>query len=317
MPVSYILDFSMRKLSNKIIVHSILLLLTLTAIEYYAKHIDTFNLNNYVQAYNELFNGRRKDNIIIGASHAAQGINPKYIPPGNFYNFALDGAGPSFILSWYKNLFLKHNQAPKVILYEVDWFMFIPKHLTRRIEHDSRYFPNAVTASLLSDSNIDKTSLLQNKWLVSSSGMILRKVLKLPNTQADESSRYNGFVAFSFNSSMDKIDPSAYVGFDDSKMQVFIELIKLIKEHKSQLILVQAPEYIPGWGSINVINQNLIIENIANKYQIPFLNYNGDRVSEINYNKDLFADPGHLNKEGSTRFSKLLGNNIETLLTKQ
>ncbi|MBJ6723168.1 SGNH/GDSL hydrolase family protein [Geomesophilobacter sediminis] len=303
----------MKSILSKIAVHLFLLLVTLVVIERYARYIDTFSLNNYEQAYGKLFKGPKVKNIIIGSSHAAQGINPKYLSP-EFYNFALDGAGSTFFLKWYENFFLKYQGPPSIVVYEVDWFMFLPKHLTRRIEDDSRYYPNAVLAALLSRGEADRVSLLRNKYLILNSGILFRKVIRLRNMEADQNTRCNGFVAFAHDGSLKPIDPQAFTGFDDSKVRAFKSLIRKMQSGNTRVILVQAPEYVPSWGPVAAPRHNKLLEEIAAQCRVPFLNYNGGLISGINFDRSMFADPGHLNRDGSTRYSKQLNKDMAAVL---
>jgi hypothetical protein len=299
----------MLKLSAKILIHIALILLTLCFIEYYLVKVNPYKYYKY--SYDEMFNSTVRNNIIIGASHAVHGINPKYITFDNFYNFALDGANPSFTLMWYKSLLLKHKK-PNLIIYEVNWFMFDSSWLWRRIEQDSRYLPISIVFELLLNTNINKIKLLKNYLFVLDGGDLYNKIIN-PIGIVDYNTSYNGFIALNYNKlAYNKL----YCNYDSSQLNDFVALIQLIKKNKSKLILVQAPEYIPDSDSSDRLNQNRLLEDIANTYQIPFINYNGDRVSEINYNKNLYADWGHLNKEGSVQFSKLLDNNLSTFLFK-
>jgi len=297
------------RLSFKLLIHIVLLLLTLSCIECYLIKVDPYKYYKY--SYDELFNSINTNSIIIGASHATHGINPKYITFDNFYNFALNGANPSFTLLWYKNLLSKHKK-PKLIVYEVNWFMFDSNWLWRRLEQDSRYLPNSTVIELLSNKNINKLRLLKNYFFVSEGGDLYKRIVN-HNGIADYSTAYNGFIALNYS----KLKPEKIkYKYDSSQLNDFISLIQMIKENKTELIFVQAPEYIADRDSSDILNQNILLQDIANTFQIPFLNYNGDRASKLNYNDKLYADWGHLSKEGSMQFSKLLNNDLKTFLLK-
>ena len=96
----------------------------------------------YYGQYYELYEHYYEaDVIFLGTSHATHGINPQFVekknPNYSFFNFAINGAPPSYYLSWYD---LMKNEAkyptPKVIVYAVDWFMFDSEWLWRRFEND-------------------------------------------------------------------------------------------------------------------------------------------------------------------------------------
>ena len=94
--------------------------------------------------YHEVFHPEVKANLIIlGASHTAHGINPKYLEANHFkvFNFSMDGAGPSFNLKWYEKIFQRYYPKPLYVIYGVHWGMFDENLFQRRFEQDSRYFP--------------------------------------------------------------------------------------------------------------------------------------------------------------------------------
>ncbi|MBQ4353426.1 MAG: hypothetical protein IJC71_00890 [Clostridia bacterium] len=98
---------------------------------------------HYYGQYYELFNNvYNADTLFIGTSHAAHGINPKYFeedyPDRSFFNFALNGAVPSYYLEWYHILKDEAQYPiPDTVIYCVDWFMCDTNWLWRRITFDS------------------------------------------------------------------------------------------------------------------------------------------------------------------------------------
>jgi hypothetical protein len=63
---------------------------------------------HYPLQYDEVFHPKVKaDLVILGASQATHGINPRYLESEHLkvFNFALDGAPPSFYLKWYNQIF--------------------------------------------------------------------------------------------------------------------------------------------------------------------------------------------------------------------
>jgi len=304
----FTLNSEIKTLLLKMAIHVILLVVTIAVIEHYIRIADNDEMK---YSYEAMFSGSKANSIIIGASHATVGINPKYISIDKFYNFAMYGANPSFTLIWYKDIFRKHHNKPKIIVYEVNWFMFDSEWLWRRIDRDALYLPTPVILDLLADKNIaiiDKIRILKSNLILEGG------ILKPPTVSTNDTSKYNGFVPKRLKKF--KEYETFKCAYDEKQVADFISLIRLILEDKSLLIFVQAPEYFPGRESICMQNQNELIKGIAETYQVPFFNYNGERVSAINYNKNLYADWGHLNLDGSTRFSKLLAKDFQALPTR-
>jgi hypothetical protein len=78
---------------------------------------------------------------------------------------------------------------------------------------------------------------------------------------------------------------------------------------------VEAPELIMECNSTNLYN-SAIIKKIATERNVIFLNYNQDLISNINHNKELYYDFGHLNQEGSTIFTTKLASDINAIIAK-
>jgi hypothetical protein len=118
-----------------------ILLLILIALDFWMDR----ELNpHYALQYREVFDPKVKANVIIlGASHATHGINPKYLEDDRLrvYNFSLNGASPSFNLKWYKKIFQPRYPPPQYVIYGVHWGMFDEGLLQRKIEQDSKYYP--------------------------------------------------------------------------------------------------------------------------------------------------------------------------------
>lgn len=106
------------------------------------------------------------------------------------------------------------------------------------------------------------------------------------------------------------------VGYNnnESEWTAFTELLNKFQADGIKLIFVQAPEYISGRTTDDFDRNNERITQIANEYEITFLNYNDELISDINNDYTNFSDWGHLNQKGSAAFSKVLANDIKSLL---
>ena len=66
--------------------------------QFYQKYKNRFCYHYYGQFYEMFENQYNADTIFIGTSHAAHGVNPKYIeaenPGRSFFNYALNGSNP-------------------------------------------------------------------------------------------------------------------------------------------------------------------------------------------------------------------------------
>jgi len=74
-----------------------------------------------------------------------------------------------------------------------------------------------------------------------------------------------------------------------------------------KIIFINPPAYNTNVQRYQNVPVYAYYESLAQKYSIPFINYNTERRTfTINSNRHYFFDGGHLNDSGSSAFSKLL-----------
>lgn len=128
--------------------------------QFYQKYKTRHCYHYYGQFYEMFENLYNADTIIIGTSHAAHGINPKYleeaVPRRSWFNFALNGSNPKYYLDWWKVFLESGYPIPETIVFSVDWFMCDDGWLWRRIDFDTN--PDCPAAIMR---KIRKTRLMQ------------------------------------------------------------------------------------------------------------------------------------------------------------
>ena len=109
---------------------------------------DYYIQDHYDGQFQEIFEKRvNADYIFIGTSHVTHGVTPEEFEKSGkkFFNFALNGATPSYYVWWYNDVFKPDKYVkPKAIIMGVDWFMFDSDWLWRRPEYDYQYIMNRV-----------------------------------------------------------------------------------------------------------------------------------------------------------------------------
>jgi len=84
-------------------------------------------------------------------------------------------------------------------------------------------------------------------------------------------------------------------------IDLFRTFISECQELNINIIFVYTPVYIDGQNLIKKQREVIsLYEHFAVKYSIPFFNYS---TGEMCKNKELFADPTHLTKNGATIFT--------------
>jgi hypothetical protein len=260
------------------------------------------------------------DMIIIGASHAAHGINPKYLEKDDLkvFNFGQDGAGPYFFLKWYRKIFQRYYRKPETVIFGVHWVMFESHTLQRQFEHDSNFFPHYFLFEELHDFKGMKTLILNQFAFIRERKTLPNRLVRLfekrrrmgPKNLAQY---YNGFVPYERKGRLDKKKGTKPKN-DEVQINAFRELLDDFKKDNIQVILVNIPGYLPARDPDNIQESIALIHKIAEEKGIPFLDYEMERITDLNTDPSLFSDWVHLNGKGSDAFTKLLKSDLELLL---
>jgi lysophospholipase L1-like esterase len=159
-----------------------------------------------------------------------------------------------------------------------------------------KYYPYVISEKTL------LRPLLTN--LKSSSGVIIRKY-------------NNGYVPYSSPYTKDitnnKLNNTGAI--DIEQLELFKRTIEEILNNNISIIFVDIPEYLNDRTNSKYINTNQeVLRELANKYNIRFLEYNNAMVSYINFDQSYFSDTAHLNDRGAQAFSKRLSADLKTYL---
>ena len=301
---------------RKIVFFAIILLLILTLMNYW---MDDESSPHVPLQYDEVFHPKvNADVIILGASHATHGINPKCLESGHLriYNFALNGANPSFHLEWYRKIFQRYYKKPSHVIYGVHWAMFDSHILKRQLELDSKFFPLHFFIKEMKDLRTLKPLLLNRFSFMRERKQLLPRLMRLFRKKGREvcprSEYYRGYIPFETKRDLGKevVNPKV----EELQWRAFEELLNEFERGGIKVIFVQVPSYLYGFDSPAIAENTRILREMAEKRKIPFLDYQMERVSSINTNDALFSDSAHLNGKGSEAFSKLLKKDLDSLL---
>ena len=272
---------------------------------------------HYPLQYDEVFHPKvNADVIILGASHATHGINPKYLESDHFkvFNFALNGASPTFNLEWYEKIFRRYYKRPRYVIYSVHWGMFDDHILRRQFEQDSPYFPLGLLIREMSELKTLKMLLMNRFALFRQRKQLLPRLLKKEQRELFVPSKYyNGFIPYEITRNLER-EETAYPKNNPVQVSAFLKLLDDLDRDQLKVIFVQVPGYHPGYDLARVSNNVQLLKKMAEERKIPFLDYDLERVTPINYESRFFSDVGHLNEKGSDTFSKLLKKDLEELL---
>jgi hypothetical protein len=265
--------------------------------------------------YEEAFHPKVKaDVIIMGASHATHGVHPRSLETDRIrvFNFAFNGASPLFNLNWYKKVFEPNYPKPSCVIYGVHWVMFDGQFLRRRLEQDSKYFPSKFFFEEFRDLKTLGALLLNRFAFIRERRQIMPRILRKKREREvyPVSRYYQGYIPFETRRDLDKKD-LANPKIDPDQLRAFEDLLDLFERDGVKVIFVEIPDYIPGRDSSTLEKNMQLITTIAQKRGVPFLNYETEKITEINYMRDYYVDWAHLNGKGSEAFSKMLRSDFE------
>jgi len=268
--------------------------------------------SHYKLQYKEVFAPKAKTvGIIIGTSHHSHSIMPSLLDSSGikFYNFSLNGSSPGFYLDWLQEILIKYHGVPTYCVVGIDWFMFDKNWVTRSFEQDAEYYPNDFFIKKLFGINeFDTYSLLVNRFPAIK---FRSEILKSLQLQAGDSlypiAEYDrGFIPFYLPYAPWSFKVPKKAAIFNSEVENFEKLISTFTRLKIKIVFVMSPEYGISPSAYGKMKSLQIVEQISAKHKIKFLNFNTSLRSEINDSTGNFSDWGHMNKKGSTLFSKKL-----------
>jgi hypothetical protein len=271
---------------------------------------------HYPLQYEEVFSPKvNADLIILGASHATHGINPRYLEVNHLkvYNFSLNGAGPLFNLKWYRKIFRHTYRKPFYVIYGVHWGMFDEGLLQRKLEQDSKYFPLPFLFEEFDDFNTLKTLILNRFAFIRSRKQLAQRLFKKSSDVYILPKYYHGFIPYERRGNLEKkrdVKPKN----NNDQIKAFKELLNDFEKEKIGIIFVQVPGYLPARDPLNIEESMHLLNKIAEERKILFLDYDTKKITSINTDPTMFSDWVHLNEKGSDAFSKLLRGDLDFLL---
>jgi len=284
--------------------------------------LDRESSPHYALQYREVFHPKVNANIIIlGASAATHGVNPKYLENNHLkvFNFSLNGAGPSLNLKWYQKIFQLHYPKPLGVIYGVHWGMFDGKMAHRQFEQDSQYFPPEFFYREFShlkgyrDLETLKTLILNRIPLVRERKQLVKRLFGKTKDVFILEKYYNGYIPYERRGGLNKRKDFRPRN-QEAQIRDFEALLDEFKRDNIEVIFVQVPGYFPARTASNIEEAMELIDRIARKRNIPFLDYDTRRVTDINTDPSMFSDWLHLNEKGSHAFSDRLKSDLEPFL---
>lgn len=260
------------------------------------------------------------DIVMLGSSRTHLHNDPKVIDniTGlNSYNAGIEG-GSMMELNVVMNGYLEAHPAPKLVVMEVSMLSLnIEKSPASNPTFFLKHLSNKAVAATL-DSTWKFTGFFKYlPFFRLSQYDDINKTYALKGFRGAKEPMYGGnYKGYAENSTAVITDTSAnntigcqWVNFSAKGQAYLDDILASCKKKNVPVVLIYSPEY--KQLNFRCPEGPRVIDSIAalaKQYDIPFWNYLSNPICD---NYKLFANIGHLNKQGAEVFSAILGNDIK------
>lgn len=261
------------------------------------------------------------DILYFGNSTVHFGINPYFvdsITKLSSYNLGYGGANIESIDMLLRGYLEKHND-PKAVLISLDYSSFWENGDFGNHFLYFEYLDNSAANQFLKDKGY-KTAMVKYLPFLKYSyfddynrGTIIKGFKESPFTK--DAFIFRGFINNKSNGlQMVQMNAPEFSEFHlpaKKHVDMFRNLIDFCKAKKIKVVLVFPPRiYLKPQLSPEIYITDTIMQNTGLHYGIPFRRFD----SAGTFDQSEFSDNIHLNKNGSTRYSIILGNYIDSLI---
>ena len=290
----------------------------------FRKGLRNFNIHK-TERLTEIFNGKTNfDLIFIGSSRTHTSIHPGIIDSIcniNSYNAGVEG-GNLYEFKLTLDGFLVNHPPPKYLVLTLDIQSF---DLRRKLFNYTQYFPylnNPVIKERLKESghNMAVLSVLPFVEMTAyddyTRGNILKGLAGKTEIPAGDF-QYKGYLSNTMDqlsgAPNDSVKPVTKAPISIKGYQILMEIIETCKNKNIRLLFTYAPEYAKRLQKTYIDKEQFFqtVSDVSHTHNIPFL-----RHDELALCQDpkLYANVGHVNKVGAELYSKILGQQLDSII---
>ena len=264
--------------------------------------------------WKEIFTGKLQSEVVImGSSRAWAQYNPiilDSILQTDSYNLGIDGRGINTQILRY-NTYRRLNVKPKLIIQNIDMMTIDKDNAFNREQFFPYFFDKTFRQEVVELENLSWADKYIPSYryagyfhkILSWTGILKKENVKLTKGYLANNLEWDG-------SNLRKIVEIDY-SRDTFSLINFDNYLNQAKKDGVQILFVYAPTYIGVTEKIkNIEGMYQMYADIAQKYNIPILDYTYDLIS---YDTVFFYNGTHLNKTGAELFSTKLAHDIDSL----
>lgn len=256
------------------------------------------------------------DIVFIGSSHAYRGFDPREFKQAGVTSFNLGSTSQTPFNSYYLLRDYLPALDPELVVMDLYWNMLVQDGLESTIDIVS----NAQHKNGVIDMVVDsKNAEAANSLLVNAIQRLHTPLHEVEQVN-DQVDVYvpGGFTQTLFKKNtvtkkqLENLAPMEFE-FAEVQREYIHKIIRLCKKHDIQLVFVVTPvtHYYRN-KLLNYPEYFSAISAIAEKHQIPLIDYNQRKDLELNALKE-FYDEDHLTQPGVKKFNKVFINDLQSL----
>lgn len=273
--------------------------------------------------WNDIYNGDvNADLLIMGSSRAWRQVDPSILDEElglNSYNLGIDGYHIPMQIGKFK-VYETYNKTPNKMIYIVDHFSFDQRE---DLFNKNQFLPY-VKDSLLQSYMKRYSGFGWEHYNIpfyqysGSKEVSFAGLAEYFNLKDFNGTKYKGYQSqdilweTGFDLELKNNPKGKRAKYLPQVIREFDQFVSSIKNEGIDMTLVYAPEYFEfqkyTTNRDSIVN---LYEFIANKHQIPFIDYSDHELCD---SKDYFYNPTHLNRDGAEKFTSDLANRLKEQL---
>ena len=263
--------------------------------------------------WNEIYSGNLQHNVLImGGSRAWVQYSPQILDSilgVNSYNLGIEGSPVDRQILKY-DAYRRMNNKPEIIIQDIG---FATVGRSTGYERE-QFFPYFFDASLLNDLSKNEKFSFFEKYIpvyryIGYSPLIQEGIfLKVP-----EAILKKGYYGMDKEWDGSEFEKQTHIDYmqDSLALLLFDNYLAKAYSENIKVIFVYAPVYIGVTEKLhNVKGMYQMFDSLAQKYNIPIINYN---YAPISYDTANFYNATHLNKKSAELFSIQLAHDLDSL----
>jgi len=226
----------------------------------------------------------------------------------NSYNFGIDGSSINRQIIKYNAYCREHKSYPKLLIQNIDFIVLGVTSGYERWQFLPLFFDRELVRDVYEYEDFD----LVDKYIP-----LIRyygygnKIIPALRTHKDLRKGYSYGWNYPWDGTMFEQMDTVNVSHDEKMIKLFDEFLGEVKGHGTDVVFVYAPIYAEVNQKCDVKMMYDMFSAIAGKHDIPILNYN--EIVLCN-DTNMFYNATHLNYTGSQIFSRMLAEDLDSLI---